>query len=232
MTEFRKVALSIALLATVLIVGCASPSVSASPGGFPVTTASATAQLPAQDYRIGPLDKLNITVFQVKDLTIEGVQVDGSGRIALPLIGSLTASGKTTQELSREIAGLLRGKYLQSPEVSVWVAEAISQKVTVDGAVREPGVYAMSGPTTLLQAIAMAKGPDVKSAKLDRVAVFRTLNGQRSAAVFDLRAIRKGEAPDPEILGNDVIVVDGSALKAVFRETLGILPALAIFRPY
>jgi len=193
-------------------------------GGAPLAT--------VQDYRIGPLDKLNISVFQVKDLTLEGVQVDGSGRISLPLIGSLVASGKTTQELSGEIAGLLRGKFLQSPQVSVWVAEAISQKVTVDGAVREPGVYAMSGPTTLLQAVAMAKGPDVKLANLTRVAVFRTVNGQRVAAVFNLKAIRAGKAEDPEIYGNDVIVVEGSAIKAALREAVGALPGLAIFRPY
>lgn len=238
MTSLSKVAAACGvLLAAILQVGCASNAgaygaAPASPIAFSTSAGAPSQSAPPQDYRIGPLDKLNITVFQVKDLTIEGVQVDGSGRISLPLIGSLLASGKTTQELSDEITGLLSGKYLQSPQVSVWVAEAVSQKVTVDGAVREPGVYAMSGPTTLLQAVAMAKGPDVKLANLSRVAVFRTVNGQRVAAVFDLKAIRSGKAPDPEIYGNDVIVVDGSAFKSAFREVIGVLPGLAIFRPY
>lgn len=196
-----------------------------SAGGLPL-------QAVTQDYRIGPLDKLNITVFQVKDLTLEDVQVDGSGRIFLPLIGSVVATGKTTQELSTEIADRLRGQYLQAPQVAVWVAEAISQKVTVDGSVVQPGVYTMSGPTTLLQAVAMARGPDLKYANLSRVAIFRTINGQRNAAVFDLKAIRAGKAPDPVILGNDVVVVEGSTAKGMFREILAALPGLAIFRPY
>jgi polysaccharide export outer membrane protein len=214
---------------------CASPGLA--PGGAsPAATFASAGGLPQQeaphDYRIGPLDKLNITVFQVKDLTLEAVQVDGSGRVSLPLIGSVVAAGKTTQELSTEIADRLRGQFLQSPQVAVWVAEAISQKVTVDGSVVEPGVYAMSGPTTLLQAVAMAKGPDPRYANLSRVAVFRTINGQRNAAVFDLKAIRAGRAPDPVILGNDVVVVEGSQLKGTLREILGALPVLAIFRPY
>lgn len=215
-----------------LTAACASQTAGASPAASGLPNAAPPFQATTDDYRIGPLDKLNITVFQVKDLTQEAVQVDGSGQVSLPLIGNVMAAGKTTQELAIEIADRLRGKYLQSPQVSVWVQEAVSQKVTVDGAVREPGVYAMSGPTTLLQAVAMAKGPDLKLANLTRVAVFRSVNGQRTVAVFDLKAIRAGKAPDPVIFGNDVVVVDGSAVKAAFREVLGALPGLAIFRPY
>jgi polysaccharide export outer membrane protein len=104
--------------------------------------------------------------------------------------------------------------------------------VTVDGAVMQPGVYAMSGPTTLLQAVAMAKGADNKYANLKRVTLFRTVDGQRQAAVFDLREIRAGRAADPVIHSNDVIVVDGSNVKGVLREILGALPALSIFRGF
>lgn len=222
-------------LAVISATACASPGVATGAPPSQPTFQSAGGppqQAVTQDYRIGPLDKLNITVFQVKDLTLEEVQVDGSGRVFLPLIGSVVAAGKTTQELSAEIADRLRGQFLQSPQVAVWVAEAISQKVTVDGSVVQPGVYTMSGPTTLLQAVAMARGPDLKYANLSRVAIFRTINGQRNAAVFDLKAIRAGKAPDPAILGNDVVVVEGSTAKGVFREILAALPGLAIFRPY
>ncbi len=224
-----------AALGAILALGLASQGLAYPapvPGGGFAVTGPAPQEMVSKDYRIGPLDKLDITVFQVKDLTLDGVQVDGSGRISLPLIGNVTAAGKTAPELGDEIATLLKGKYLQNPQVTVTVSDAISQKVTIDGAVREPGVYAMSGPTTLLQAVAMAKGPDPKIAKLDRVAVFRTTNGQRTAAVFDLKAIRAGKADDPEIYGNDVIVVDGSMLKSVLREALGALPGLAIFRTF
>ncbi len=220
--------LTVAVLSTT---ACASQGAPQSAGQGRAAFLSAGIQPQAEtapDYRVGPQDKLNITVFQVKDLTVEKIQVDGSGRIYLPLIGSVIAAGKTTQELSTEIADRLKGQ-LQSPQVSVSVAEAVSQKVTVDGSVVEPGVYTMSGPTTLLQAVAMAKGPDMKYANLNHVAIFRTINGQRAAAVFDLKAIRAGQAVDPVIMGNDVIVVEGSATKSVFREILTALPGLAVF---
>ena len=150
----------------------------------------------------------------------------------LPLIGSVMAAGKTAPELSAEIADRLRGRYLQAPQVAVWVSEILSQRVTVDGSVVQPGVYPLTGPTTLIQALSMAKGPDIKLANLSRVVVFRTIGGERSVAVFDLKKIRKGTAPDPEIRGNDIVVVDGSQLKGAWREVIGALPGLAIFRPY
>lgn len=186
---------------------------------------------PSSDYRIGSRDTLNITVFQVPDLTLREAQVDASGQIALPLVGSITAAGKTTSELAAEISTKLQAGYLQSPQVSVIVAEAVSQKVTVDGAVVEPGVFALKGKTTLMQVVAMAKGPK-PTAKLDRIAVFRSIDGRRTAAVFDLAAIRSGQADDPEILGNDIVVIDSSALKGFWREVVSALPAFAIFRSY
>ncbi|WP_172448418.1 polysaccharide biosynthesis/export family protein [Caulobacter mirabilis] len=183
------------------------------------------------EYKIGPLDELSINVFQVKDLTLEKVQVDATGNILLPLIGQVAASGKTTTELSADISAALGQKYLQSPQVSVLVVQSANQKVTVDGSVNEAGVFVMKGRTTLMQAVAMAKGPN-RTANLQRVVVFRSVGGQRMAATFDLAAIRRGEMPDPEILGDDVVVVDGSAAKGIVREVLAALPALAIFRPY
>jgi polysaccharide biosynthesis/export protein len=185
-----------------------------------------------EEYRLGPQDKIDVNVYQVKDLTVQGLQIDSAGNIFLPLIGGVAASGLTPSQLANEIAARLKGQYLQEPQVSVSVREAISQKVTVDGAVVQPGVYAMSGPTTLLQAVAMAKGADIKYANLKRVTVFRNVDGQRQAAVFDLREIRAGRAGDPVIRSNDVIVVDGSSVKGVWREILGAIPVLSIFRPY
>lgn len=218
------IAASIAVLAS----ACATPSPPPPPASF----SQAALQSKPQEYRIGPLDKVSVTVFQVPALTIAEIQVDGSGRLSLPLIGDVMAQGKTTQELAGDIANRLRANYLQSPQVAVSVVEAVSQKVTVDGAVREPGVYAMSGPTTLVQAVAMAKGPDLKLANLNHVAIFRMVDNARTVAVFDLKAIRAGKAEDPLIQGNDVIVVESSALKSTFREILGALPGLAVFRPF
>jgi polysaccharide export outer membrane protein len=186
---------------------------------------------PETDYRIGSLDLLNITVFQVADLSLERAQVDAAGNILMPLIGAIHARGLTSLELSEEIRRRLAADHLQNPQVSVMVAEAASQKVTVDGAVVEPGVFQMRGNTTLIQAVAMAKGP-TRTAEIRRVAVFRVIEGQRMVALYDLRAIRRGEAQDPQILGDDVVVVDQSRMNALFRDIVSTLPAFAIFRPF
>ena len=220
----------IPMLLAVLAAGCATQDESLVPqGGFAgLPTIAAPPAGPVQDYRIGPLDTLGVSVFQVKDLSVEEVQVDAGGRILLPLIGSVIANGKTTMELSSEIAAKLEEKYLQNPQVSVIVKEAVSQKVTVEGAVVEAGVFPIQGRTTLLQAVAMAKGAH-RDANLRRVAVFREVNGQRMAAAFDMAAIRAGRAPDPEILGGDIVVVDGSQIRSVWRDIVSALPALGVF---
>ena len=158
------------------------------------------------DYRIGAQDKINITVFQEPELSLQDVQVDAGGSILLPLIGSVKASGRTTTELSQEIAERLDSRFLVDPQVSVIVSSSVSQKVVVEGSVTEPGVYEVRGRTTLLEALAMAKGPS-RVAQFNEVAIFRMVDGQRMGALFDLKAIRRGEAADPEIKGNDTVVV-------------------------
>jgi polysaccharide export outer membrane protein len=83
---------------------------------------------------------------------------------------------------------------------------------------------------TLIQAIALARGT-TQDANPRRVAVFRTIGGQRQAAAFDLTAIRRGEANDPPIYPGDIVVVDGSRVKEVQRQILQTIPLLAIFGP-
>jgi polysaccharide export outer membrane protein len=181
-----------------------------------------------ESYRIGATDLLSIAVFQVPDLSFDEIRVDASGNVQMPMIGSVQAAGLTPNELSNAIARRLAERFLRNPQVTVTVKEAASQKVTLDGAVTQPGVYEMRGRTTLLQAVAMARGP-TPSANVESVAVFRVVDGQRMVAVFDLRAIRNGEAVDPVILGDDVVVVDTSRLNSMLREAVTALPALAIF---
>jgi polysaccharide export outer membrane protein len=84
---------------------------------------------------------------------------------------------------------------------------------------------------TLLQSLAMAKGP-TENANPRRVAVFRQRSGQRVAAAFDLTAIRRGEAEDPKVYAGDIVVVDGSQIKQIQREVLQTLPILGIFNPF
>lgn len=191
----------------------------------PVNVAAA----PAGEYRIGVGDKINVRVFQVPDLSFEDLVIDTSGNVQMPLIGAVRGSGRTPGEMSADIAERLAGKYLRNPQVTVTVTEAASQKITVDGAVTKPGVYEMRGSTSLLQAVAMAEGP-TPVADLTQVAVFRTIDGRRSVALFDLAAIRQGRALDPQVQGDDVIVVDTSRLNSTLREIVRAVPALAVFR--
>ena len=97
-----------------------------------------------REYTIAPQDTLTISVFQVTDLNRD-VEVDGAGQIRLPLIGTLSVAGKTARAVSDEIAGKLRDGYVLSPDVSVTVKGSPSQRVTVEGAVIEPGVYPIVG---------------------------------------------------------------------------------------
>lgn len=215
-----------ALIGSVLLLAaCAS-------GGSDIAATSLAPPDPAsvqpmREYVVGPLDTLEVSVFQVDDLN-RTVQVDSQGRIDLPLVGAISAAGSTTAQIQAVIADRLSEKYLQSPQVSVRVKESISQQVTVEGAVTRPGVFPVSGRTTLLQAIALAQGPKPE-ANEKQVAIFRTINNRRAAAVFDLTAIRQGKAEDPEVYGNDVVVVERSGAKSFLNELRGIAPILGVF---
>ena len=189
-----------------------------------------TLQLPPGSQRIGPLDKLRIAVFQVEELSGE-FRVDAAGKIDFPLIGVVEAQGKTPAELAQELTRRLEQRYLRNPNVQVAIAEATEQTITVDGAVRQPGVVPIRGTTTLMRAVALAHGT-AEDANPARVVVFRTVGGQRMAAAFDLRAIRRAEAEDPTIYGNDIVIVSGSRTRTLFRDLVATLPLLGVFRPY
>lgn len=224
---FRTLTFALAALA---LASCASSGSSIPTAELPPPDPIALAQIgSAAEYHIGPMDTLEVNVFQAPDLN-RTVQVDATGMITLPLIGQLPAAGHTTSELQKSIAAALDQKYLQSPQVTVAVKEFVSQRVTVDGAVNTPGVYPIQGRTTLLQAIAMAKGADQKSANEKQVVIFRTVNGERQAARFDLTEIRKGHANDPEVYGDDMIVVDRSGARSLLRSVTSTLPVLAVFQ--
>ena len=179
---------------------------------------------------IGALDTLQISVFQVESLTGE-FKVDQAGMIDYPLLGNVQAQGRTAQELGTQIAARLGERYLQSPQVSVSVRDRAQQTITVDGSVKQPGVFKVKGPTTLIQAVAMASGTS-EDANPSRVIVFRTVNGERVAGAFDLKAIRRAQAEDPVIYGNDIVVVDGSRARTLFKDLLGTIPLLGVLRPF
>jgi polysaccharide export outer membrane protein len=182
------------------------------------------------NYKIAPLDKLTIKVFKAEDLSGD-YDVDLAGHISLPLVGEVEAVNLTTAELDDKLTQLLGQKYYEHPDVSVSIKESTAHVVTVDGAVRESGQFPIAGPLTLIQAIALAKGT-TDDANARRVAVFRTIGGPRQAAAFDLTSIRRGEAPDPRIYAGDIVVVDGSSIKAAEKQIFQAWPLVNIFRPF
>ena len=183
----------------------------------------------ASDYKIAPMDKLAIKVFKMDDLSGD-YDVDLAGNISLPLIGQVQAVNLTTAQLDDELTQKLGEKYLEHPDVSVAIKASTAHVVTVDGAVKDGGQFPVGGPISLIQAVAMAKGT-TEDANARRVAVFRTIGGQRQAAAFDLTAIRRGEMKDPQIYPGDIIVVDGSSVKATEKQLFQSIPLLAIFGP-
>lgn len=173
-------------------------------------------------YMIGPTDVLDISVFKVPDLT-KTVQVGDDGTINYPLVGDVPVAGKTAHQVEHELQERLGAKYVRSPQVSVYVKESNSQRVTVEGSVKTSGVFPIKGRTTLMQVMAMAGGVNMDTDS-GQVVVFRTINGVRSAARFDVDAISAGHANDPELQSGDVVVVDTSATKLALANVMKVLP--------
>lgn len=180
------------------------------------------------DYKIAPLDLLEISVFGVNDLN-RAVQVSSSGMISLPLIKTVKAGGLTTSQLEQSIAQKLGQSYLQSPQVSVFVKEYNSQRITVDGAVVQPGIFPVIGKVSLLQAIALAKGLN-SVADPSAVIVFRTVDNKRLAARFDLKQVRTGKIDDPFLQAGDIVMVDESAARTTIRDISSALPITGLFQ--
>ena len=181
-------------------------------------------------YRIAPMDTLTVKVFKMPDLSGD-YEVDLAGHISMPLIGEMPAYDMTTAQLDDALTRKLGEKYLENPDVSVGVKSSTRRSVTVDGAVNKAGSYPVHGPMTLMQAVAAAGGTS-EDANARRVAIFRTIGGQRQAAAFDLTSIRRGEAPDPAIYAGDIVVIDGSSVKAMQKQIMNCLPIFSIFRPF
>ena len=179
----------------------------------------------ARPYYVGPFDKLTIDVFGIEALSNKEFQVDAGGRMAFPLIGSVEVAGKTPSEVSTVIAERLRGQFIRNPQVTVNLKETVSQVITIEGEVKQPGLYPVVGRMTLLRAVATAKGT-TEFTSLRDVVVFRTSGGQKYAALYDLRAIRNGVYSDPEVFANDVVMVGESRGRRLFRDLLSVAPLL------
>ncbi|MGN5376495.1 polysaccharide biosynthesis/export family protein [Sphingomonas hankookensis] len=215
------------------VAGCGSPEPIRSTGSLTVIEGSGELPPPNRNdltaadrpALIGPLDTIEVDVFGIPDLGRE-MQVDASGRIAMPLAGTIDARGKTASELGGLIEAALRARYVRNPQVTVNIKSSVSQVVTIDGQVVEPGLYPVTNQMTLMRVIASAKGLS-EFAKQDDVVILRTVGTQRLAGLYNIAAIRRGAYNDPPVYANDVIVVGDSPQRRLFRDFVSVTPLLA-----
>jgi polysaccharide biosynthesis/export protein len=146
--------------------------------------------------------------------------VNAAGYVTLPLIGSVAVAGLTQQQVESHVAALYGEKYLQNPQVSVFIKEFTTERITIDGAVAKPGIYPLVGHMTLLRALALAGGFG-SIANATEVKLFRQgEKGQRQVATFDVERIRSGKDEDPAIRGDDLIVVQRDSVRALIKDSI------------
>lgn len=190
---------------------------------------SPATQIVEANYTVAPMDTVKVSVFRVQELSGD-YEVDLMGNLSMPLIGTVKAADLTMAQLDEAITTRLSEKYLQNPDVNIALKSSTRRNVTVDGAVNSPGMFPINGPTTLLQTIAMARGVNPEG-NPRRVAIFRQIGGKRMAAAFDLAHIRQGKMEDPQVYSGDIVVVDGSGIKAIQNQILNSLPIVGLFNP-
>ena len=129
-----------------------------------------------KDFLLGPEDLLDIVVWKNEDLSQKAVVVRPDGKISMPLIGEITASGRTANQLASQIAARLK-EYKDNPVVTVSVKEVNSYYVYVLGEVTKPGKYQLKSHATVLQAVAMASGFTNYASK-NKMKVIRHVQGE------------------------------------------------------
>lgn len=220
-----------ALVAGLALSGCASKEGVVPVNGLQVVRtetlpppARTDLVAPDRESLIGPLDTLLISVYGVEGLNVE-TQVDSSGRISMPLVGTVDVRGLTAREVASYITEEL-DRYVRDPQVTVNVRNSASQVVTVDGSVESPGLYPVTNQMTLMRAIASAEGLS-EFGDANDIVVLRTVGGQRFAGLYDLAAIRRGVYADPPIYANDVVVVGDSPQRRLFKDFISVAPLLS-----
>lgn len=222
----------LALASVIALAGCSTtePSLDSTPTHSTGSSAlpepdstQAGSDFTSADYRISAQDVLEISVFGFPSLS-RTVQVDGLGRVSFPLIGAVTAGGRTLSEFEADLAAKLGGRFLRSPQVTVFVKDSVGLRVTVEGAVRRPGVYQLKGKTRLLQALALAEG--INDVGDYGVSLIRESGQRRLTATYDVSEIRSGRAEDPLVYGGDTIVVNESAARTSLQILKSSIPTL------
>ena len=156
---------------------------------------------------IGNDDLLAVNVWKEPDIS-RSIPVRSDGRISLPLVGELQATGKTPLKLEQDIAERLKN-YISEPEVTVMVQQINSQRFNVLGQVNRPGSYILTNSATVLDAIALAGGFR-DFAKQKSIYVLRqNSDGSDARLPFNYKEVIKGQKPaqNVKLLPRDTIVV-------------------------
>jgi len=179
----------------------AAPAAARPPAGTPASAAT------PPDYVIGPNDVLTLVFWRDKDMSGD-VSVRPDGKISVPLVNDVQAAGLTPDQLRQQLT-TAAAKYLQDPTVTVVVKEINSRKVFITGQVSKPGPYALSGPMTVLQLIAMAGGL-LEYANAKNIVIMRTDERGRSVSLsFNYKDVtrRKNVTQNIELKPGDTVIV-------------------------
>jgi polysaccharide export outer membrane protein len=203
------------------------------PGDLPTPTSESHRRMPpppaasqtvpvlatTKDYRIGPNDLIDVEVIDLDNLK-RTVRVNAAGAVSLPLIGSVKIGGMTAPDAEARIAERYREKYLQDPQVAIFIKEYTTERITVEGAVSRPGIFPLTGQLTLLRVLALAGGFG-PIANTSEVMLFRVNENQvREIAVYDVEKIRAGKSEDPMIKGDDLVVVQRDSTRRMLKDSL------------
>jgi polysaccharide export outer membrane protein len=157
------------------------------------------------DYRIGPEDLLDISVWKNPELS-RTVPVRPDGKVSLPLVNDIQAAGLTPTALRQQLTERF-SEFIPAPEVAVIVREVHSQKVAVVGAVKTPGRYELKSAATVLELIALAQGFTDFAAR-ERIVILRQVNGESQRIPFNYRKVAAGdEQANLVVQSGDIIVV-------------------------
>lgn len=225
MTRSKNLRGATAACIALALVGCATNTEMArDPGVELVALETLPAPIAIPAFRIGPLQSVEVVVVGVPDLT-GSYLTDEQGNLSFPLVGQVPTGGMTPAEASRAIADRLRGDFVVNPQVRLQPKDLPAPSVSVGGEVKNPGAYPAVASPSLLRAVNNAGGLG-EYAKVDDVLIMRTVAGQRYIGVYNIRAIQRGNYPDPAIYPSDIITVGDSPGRRRLERILQLVPAI------
>jgi protein involved in polysaccharide export with SLBB domain len=170
------------------------------------TSSALPTQVPAEDTTLGPGDVFEVRVFGEKDLTAK-YQVGPDGTVRFPFLGVIMVGEKEADSVAREIAqGLKNGKFLLDPQVSVFVEQSNSKRISVIGAVAKPGTFPIIPGMTVVQAVSNAGGFTPLASKDDTV-VTRRVKGKLERYRISVSEVTRGNADDFHLRAGDLVFV-------------------------